>query len=367
MSLKMKYPHHWIRVKSFSKDEWYTVDTALHTCTCPSFKNRKDTKVCKHMAYLGLFNENPDYPLKVSPTFSQAQSALVKSIRLRRPEDAVYWLVYLTGPTFSEPNQRFRVGRRILQGSAEDGMSIAVMEKVAEKFGVLCNVTTPLLYLVAEVLRICKVPNWWQTGTGGKQYLYDALVGWRKLAYLNWAGTLAELMTELEKCVVAKDTLGTMQWSAAFGQCKDEKLGATGQAEFAHVLALKYGNEAAQRLAALHLKLRGPLSGDGNFIGQAFWNLAGGKFAVQDEIHPVIGQQCKDLIDAAQERWKTPKPIAAYYCDGLHCGGGDPRFAGTMTQMYACCLAFEKYGRLDPADPWLREFFPTDGMVVSQA
>ena len=55
------------------------------------------------------------------PTFSQALSALVKAIRIRRADVATYWLVYLNSPRFGDRETEFRVARRLLQATAEDG------------------------------------------------------------------------------------------------------------------------------------------------------------------------------------------------------------------------------------------------------
>ena len=71
----------------------------------------------------------------------------------------MYWLLYLD--TFKESRYRFRTARRLLLGSAEDGHSIAVMEKVVDNFRLISKPQTELHYLVAEAVRICKVPNWW--------------------------------------------------------------------------------------------------------------------------------------------------------------------------------------------------------------
>ena len=124
-----KAPHanEVIRLKSFAGEGWHTISLARRTCDCSEFK--RTCVNCKHLNALGV------YPLKAftartHPTFSQALSALVKSLRIRRVDDAVYWLLYLH--TFKEPQHRFRTARRLLISSAEDGHSIAVMEQVQE-------------------------------------------------------------------------------------------------------------------------------------------------------------------------------------------------------------------------------------------
>ena len=168
-----------IRIKAFRDDVWGQVSLQAQTCDCPEWRARAGS--CQHLKALGIYPQKPFVP-KVQPTFSQALSALVKSIRLRRMEDAVYWLLYLD--TFQEASNRFRVARRLLIGSAEDGHSIAVMETAVGNFPHISKLQTELAYLITEAVRICKVPNWWHPVTGGPDYIYSGMVGNRELAYL---------------------------------------------------------------------------------------------------------------------------------------------------------------------------------------
>ena len=32
--------------------------------------------------------------------------------------------------------------------------------------------------------------------------------------------------------------------------------------------------------------------------------------------------------------------------------------------MYAVCMAFRKYGNIEPENRWLPEFYPTDGLEI---
>src|ERR1035438_8605258 len=151
-----------IRLKSFQGDEWYNICLDDKTCDCPDFQKAAQ---CEHLSALGIYPLKPFLP-KTHPTFSQALSGLVKSLRIRRVEDAVYWLVFLD--RFRRGKRaRYRTARRLLIGSAEDGHSVAVMEKVVKYFSRLCRNDTDLVHLVAEAVRICRVPNWWNPSTGG--------------------------------------------------------------------------------------------------------------------------------------------------------------------------------------------------------
>jgi hypothetical protein len=172
-----------IRLKSFEgRPLIYTVDRTARTCTCESFQTGGE-HYCEHLEELGVYQQKQFTP-SAHPTFSQALSGLIKAIRMRRVEDAIYWLMYLdgfpAGEKLTKKATRFRLARRILIGSAEDGHSISVMEYVASNFRLLGKVDTPLVYLAAEIVRICKLPNWWDPSTGGHDYLYNSLVGNRQ-------------------------------------------------------------------------------------------------------------------------------------------------------------------------------------------
>src|SRR6185503_6931483 len=95
-----------IRLKSFTGDVWHRISLVERTCDCREFYATEGR--CPHLMALGIPRPKP-FLRRNHPTFSQALSALVKSLRIRRVEDAMYWLVYLD--TFREPAQRFRTAR----------------------------------------------------------------------------------------------------------------------------------------------------------------------------------------------------------------------------------------------------------------
>jgi hypothetical protein len=199
---KEKAPHTTgtIRLKSFDCDGWHIINLAERTCDCSEFQG---TRVgCVHLDAMGVHRLTA-FTASTYPTFSQALSALVKSLRLRRVDDAAYWLLYLIG--FPEPQHRFRTARRLLIGAAEDGHSIAVMEKVLGQFPSISKPKTELQNLVAEAVRICKVPNWWHPSTGGSDYIHSGLVALRRLSYLQGKKSLAALTAMLERGIGEKD------------------------------------------------------------------------------------------------------------------------------------------------------------------
>lgn len=353
-----------IRLKSFDgRPVFYTVDRSARTCTCESFLSGGEHS-CKHLEELGVYQPKQFTP-RTHPTFSQALSGMVKSIRLRRVEDAIYWLLYLDAFPESEKltrkAARFRVARRILIGAAEDGMSLSVMEEVAANFKFLCKLDNPLVYLAAEIVRICKLPNWWHPSTGGHDYIYSNLVGYRQEVLYRTVNDEQGAQKLLRTAVDEADratALGALCLLPALG------VGSTRQAEFLMDIAQEMNHAKAIRLLSIHLGARSALSGDNNFTGQATWMLAGGESPMADQIEPVAAGEVYELLDLAAERWKHPKPIPHCYCDGIHCAGKDPRYAGLLQTMYAVCLCFSHYGNIEPENRFLPEFYPMDGLEI---
>jgi hypothetical protein len=345
-----------ILLKSFSGESWYKISLDKRTCSCPQFITARS---CKHLNALGVYGTPRPFVAKTHPTFSQALSAMVKSIRLRRAEDAVYWLAYLD--TFKEPQSRFRTARRILIGSAEDGHSVAVMEKVVDSFKRISKVHAGIEELAAEVVRICKVPNWWHPSTGGHNYIYCGMVGERQLWQLRLESSSENFTNLLVQSIVEQDKTKALSAAMGLSQCR---MGGTKQADFILECAKKADHKQAQRLATVHLSARTALASDNNFICQGARMLAGGVSPVADQIELVHLSEVLELLEKAKERWKDPKPIPGWCVDGLHSGGNDVRFMGAWPHMYAACRAFCHYGRVVPDDIWLPEFQCFDGLTV---
>lgn len=348
-----------VMMQSFTTPEtFYKVDRLEGTCTCQSFVKEG---YCKHVEAVGTYKVKK-WNQSSTPTFSQALSGLVKCIRLRNIEDAIYWLMYLDRLCVVEKGGRFRIARRLLIGSAEDGMSIAVMERVATNFAELCHESTGLMQLAAEIIRICKVPNWWHSASGGQKYIHDGMVSNRQyhLYGVDKELNLQDKLDKLERAIVAYDIETAMLMFEAL-VCHTG-LTKTGLATIVHDLAVKYENKYAERLANIHLSAKAALSADANFIGQAIWWLAGGSSPVADTIEVVMSGEVRPLILATRERLNNPMVIPAWCCDGIHCGGTDRRFAGMWSDMDAVCAAFNHYGNVEPSNKWLKSFYSLDGL-----
>ncbi|MEP7309154.1 MAG: hypothetical protein ABJA98_26925 [Acidobacteriota bacterium] len=348
-----------IHLKPFAADgeRWHAISVVANNCSCPAFGL---TGRCDHLAALGL-RPRKSFTPSTYPTFSQALSGLVKSLRIRKLDEAVYWLCYLD--RFRETRYRFRTARRLLIGSAEDGHSVAVMERVGERFATINKPRADLAALVAEAIRICKVPNWWHPDSGGPDYIYQSMVGQRRWLYRSWDHRVTTLSREIRMAIENREPAMALGGVMAFAQVR-ETFGATRQAQFLLGIAEQMGHDLAVRLCELHLSAKSALSGDNNFLCQAAWMMAGGTSPVAATIFPVTAAECGDLIDQAEERWKNPRPIPRWCLDGVHSAGDDPRFMGCLPEMWAVCKAFQHYGRVDPSDEWLPEFRCYDGLII---
>jgi len=269
--------HNHITLKAFNENRWFKISLDKKECDCSAFKIAG--KRCEHLNALGIYPLRP-FQARTHPTFSQALSGLVKSIRIRRVESAVYWLIYLD--TFRDSQHRFRTARRLLIGSAEDGHSIAVMEKVLESFRHNSRLRTELPYLVTETVRICKLPNWWHPSTGGPHYIYSGMVGQRQLAYFSGERTQESMAKLIEQGIEERNKATAL----AGVMCLSEaRIGGTKQAELILRLAKRYEHPLAGRLAEVHLRARSALANDNNFLCQAVWMMAGGVSPIAEAEH----------------------------------------------------------------------------------
>jgi hypothetical protein len=253
------------------------------------------------------------------------------------------------------------MARRLLIGSVEDGHSIEVMEAVAGNFTYLTRARTDILYLAAEALRICKLPNWWHPLSEGKDYIYSGLLAERTLLQYTGHHTLENMTRMIEGGIAERDKVSAIAGVIGLSHAR---LSATKQAELLANLAAKENHSLARRLIEIHLGAKSALSSDNNFLCQAVWMMAGGNSPVAEWSESVFATEVWELVEQARERWRNPKPIPRWCCDGVHSAGDDVRFMGVWFHMYAACLAFEHYGKLDPEDHWIPDFYCYDGLSM---
>lgn len=348
-----------IKLKSFSlADVVYTVDKDEGRCTCTGFAK---TGWCQHLDAVGRYKVNR-VTLSSRPSFSQALSGVVKCIRLRNVGEAAYWLNYCWGFRTRLSGSQFRTVRRLLIGAAEDGHSIAVMEKMADAFVSLLSKDAKLEDVLAELIRICKVPNWWHPETGGPAYIYRSLLAVRQTLYDQVRYSTLECLSALEKAIEQSDQAASLFWTlkahdshAKAGQFIGEKLLRIAQGQN-HVPAMRL-------MRNIYLRHAKSLTHDTNFTSQAAWLLAGGVSPVIDHIENVSREEASRLLHEVLTT--PPHVIPSWCCDGIHCAGNDVRYAGMCDRMWAVCKQYEHYGRVDPNDVWLEEqFYVLDGLRI---
>ncbi len=345
-------------MQSFSSpDQRYVVDKALGHCSCPAFASEG---WCKHLEAVGAYR-----PRKVNltsrPSFSQALSGLVKSIRVRNIQEAVYWLGYCWGFRERINGTQFRTVRRLLIGAAEDGHSVSVMERMADVFQPLLAKDVQLEKVVVELVRICKVPNWWHPASGGPDYIYAGMIASREMLYHREAIQVQEALGQMEQAIDAGDATKALRWAMLVGNVENSlSLIAT---RLLGIATVRNHQVALRLLRNIYLRHGAKLGGDNNFITQAVWWLCGGGAPVVDEFPSVGEGEAVELLEAARSMY--PHVIPGWCCDGIHCAGADVRYAGMWDRMYAVCRQFECYQRLDPNDEWLEvSFYSMDGHLL---
>jgi hypothetical protein len=272
-----------------------------------------------------------------SPAFI---SALIKSIRVRRPDDAVTHLGYLWNLGSSA---RVRVRRRLLICSAEDNTSIPVMAHVSKWFN---EDRQELEGAVREVLRIDGTPNWYATAAGRK-YVRS---WWQAETSVNpYDGKdQRALLAIIEQAVRSHSSVPALQaFSATINlHGYDRKLLVDRLRE----LALKRNDDSAVKLADLYLRNMQTLWWDTNFTGQCLYTLLFGP--VGPQLDPELDEDRVAMLVTRASAQQTAPEVPSWCLDGIHVAGADPRFSGSIKHMAAACGAFERFGRLSPDDAW---------------
>lgn len=339
----------------------YRVDLNTSTCACPKFESEGK---CHHLEAVGRFPHRT-VNLSARPSFSQGLSGLVKGIRVRDIDEAAHWLNYCWSFREKLSGSQFRIIRRLLIGAAEDGHSIAVMEKLADNFVPLLSKEVEFERVMAELLRICKVPNWWVPETGGHDYIYQGMLGVRRFQYDLGTYALEHCLQQLEQVIRQHDKAGALYWVMKAHSCGNTS--GLAIAYKLHDFAAQIGcNEAYRLMQNIYLRHERSLRFDANFTCQAAWFLAGGVSPVANQIESVTLGEVRALIERVNAA--DPHVIPGWCCDGVHCAGNDIRYSGLWDRMYAVCNQYNRYRRVKPEDPWVEsEFYCLDGLTVVEA
>lgn len=286
-----------------------------------------------------------------SATKSQAMSALIKSVRLRRVEDTAKWWLYL----WNLPGMnKWMLARRVLICAAEDCLEPSIHSLAGRWFRTAHFDTNPGNGLFI-LMMIMQTPNYWLS-VRGHQYVYQ----WR----------LAEKMVKSSKknSLSILDILGSdtefHRTSLVTALCSHflSLKNKVNRLEYATALvnrARVLGNIGARitaQVAADHPKA---LAMDDNYLGQALYGLyqpLGLGLTLDTQ---AVSQHTHYMLVVADD-WLVssgPHVPPSWALDGIHTGGADKRFAGTLPNMVGMCNALSTHGRLDPDDPWEDTFF----------
>lgn len=285
-------------------------------------------------------------------SIAQAMSALVKSVRLRHTEDAVYWYLHVA---YSFPGDYFRLYRRMFIIGAEDCIDAATQRQMYEwyKMAIISKDRTLVNKLAVHlIIKICSKEDWWQAPSGQKYIL-----GWR---LTEKAAKKADLVEKAyfssEECINEIVTIATSTSPRGVRTEKAMELHFHGCAngmnrkKYAQALvtaATTSKNLQARMTAQGHLSYAKELGNmDENWLGQALWRLLGWELSAKEiqaapDTNALFGKQLQEVYQAS----RIPP---AWTQDGIHCSGKDRRFAGLLSSMVACCNVFNEHQSLDP-------------------
>jgi len=283
----------------------------------------------------------------VNPSASAILSAFTKSIRLRRAEDATLWFVALWR---SGKSNQDRAQRRLLISAGEDCLSIPVMQGISAWYN--GSSRFDLHSAIRHVLEISQTPNWYATEAGRRYILH-----WRE-AELKGNPYLEKrpdcLLWSIETAVRQRSLLRALHAFNAYYH--NETSNRWKLARLLTRLALQFDNLAALAVAEVFEDNVRHIWNDANYSGQALYTLILGHIGEASD--PFVSNEAViQSIVRAEFLLSRGPTVPSWALDGIHCSGSDPRFAGTLKQMCAMCRAYEYYGRLDPADEFLPEFY----------
>ncbi len=271
---------------------------------------------------------------------SAALSALVKSIRLRRPADAAIWLFTLWQ---AGPSARSRAQRRILVSAAEDNLSIPVMRSVSDWYN--SRNRFDLQSAMRELLRITKTQNWYATESGRSYIRKWHETEQRANPYVRKHQDC--ILRVMEMSIRDKALVPAIQAFNALYQAKDWS-----RWEMANLLtrlALEQDNRPALAIAELFEENHRHLWNDGNYSGQALYTLIVGPIG-NDAAPSVEDAEVLTSFANIRQTMSQGVTVPSGARDGIHLPGSDPRFAGSLQRMSDACTVFEILGRLDPLD-----------------
>lgn len=282
-------------------------------------------------------------------TVAQAMSALVKMVRLRRTEDAIYWYNHLC---VHFHNDSFRLHRRLLILSAEDCIEVPVQSMVYDWYKKALSKKydkTDFLasYLIAV---ICSTENWWQQDNGNSYILHWRLAEkrFRSTEHSPTANPL-EAFELMQDAILDGNSLEACYQHMRFINLKGNRIE---EAKWLRDTAVSLFNLSARMVAQVHLTHGRMLSFDDNWLGQAVYRLSGRSLGGKGFTEPSNEYVIHLIQKSIQEATEAPRTPPPWTQDGIHCSGKDTRFAGLLSSMVGCCNMYHRHGVLDPNHPW---------------
>lgn len=279
-------------------------------------------------------------------TKSQLMSAFIKAIRLRKTTEAICWFLGLQKQT-----NTFHICRRIALAAAEDNLNPGVMERAT---GLIAPGAKPkTINMAAEIVRVCKTPNWYASPEGVHYISRFRLAHEsKKLVNFPLEASLDAIREGVEGSDVDKAFEGMYPLGGKMQSVNDARTIVT------FLRSFKPNRHTLRKLSVYSSNIS-TIWKDENYLGQIVYELATGVNLGGDPM-PIItrGEVSKTLQSAYTLSYgKVPD----HYLDGIHVGGKDTRFAGTHESMFGMCKAFEKFGRLHEDDTWPTSFWTVKG------
>jgi hypothetical protein len=305
-------------------------------------RRNKERPVKTHLNPTPLFPELAAENAKAASVVEQrgiVVSALMKSIRLRRDQDAVFWMMALLRAGVD----RGYLGRRCFGSACEDNLSLGPIE-LGSELARRPSRSSEWPYF-RSVLASCRGLKWYQLI--GTEYILTFCNLWEEPRSLRSCGQ-EEILQVAAQGIQARD-VGTV--IRAHRELHERRRGCFDFLE--RLLHAAVGRETAiQRLAAICARHKYYLvTFDMNATLQLIWTVCKGPFCGCED--PVPTSDLTTLVKQAHERWQLPKlePVPTWACDGVHTIGSDGRFAGSWPGIRNMVEMYRRYGRLDPADP----------------
>lgn len=286
-------------------------------------------------------------------SIAQAMSALVKSVRLRHVEDAVYWYLHIAK---CFPNDTFRLRRRMLIIGAEDCIDPKTQRNMYEWFKrTLGNKDIQSIDKTAcyVLQKICITENWWQSPSGQK-YICQWRISEKRVGNSEYLANpqsgksyIQDISDLIDKALKNPEINYTYEANCIHLRLIHAK---ENRIEYAQMLVnkgIEYGNVKARMAAQTHVsygKILGSL--DDNWLGHALFRILGNTFEAKDI--STIKDTEQLYTSALSEVYKKSRTPFAWTQDGVHCSGKDRRFAGLLTSMVACCNVYNEFGYLSP-------------------